>query len=419
MGALSELRVIEACGPIGHYAGRLLADLGADVIKVEPPEGDPARAYAPFLPGVQPPENGLQFLLLNANKRGVTLNVADERGRALFLRLLATADVLIDSWQPRESAALRLSDDVLYGARPNLIRTSITGWGLSGPRADWAYSDIVVEAMSGLMALAGFVDGPPEQLADLQGYHCASINAAAGTIAAIIHREASGEAQRVEVSMQEALSMAQETAMMKADILGVNRERNDGLGLSEMHIPGVGLYQAKDGYVYTMAAGSAGAGFGGILATMDALGYRTDLRDEPWTTFIRESLNRAVLMPALLDPARAAELAPKLQHIEDTMRDFIRNYGKLELYEVGQRQRLLIGMISTPADISESPQLSARDWFVEIDDPGRGRRLRYPGPPWQLRGTPAELRRPAPLLGQHNTEVFAALGVPASELVAE
>lgn len=410
-GPLNDVRVIEVCGPIGHYAGRLLADLGADVIKVEPPAGDPARRFAPFLPDVAPPENGLQFVLLNANKRGVTLDLERADGRALFLRLVATADVLLDSWQPHESATLGLTDDVLLDARPDLIRTSVTGWGLSGPYADWAYADIVAQAMSGVMTLAGFPDGPPEQVADHQGYRTASINATAGTVAALLHRDATGEGQRVEVSAQESLSMAQETAMMFADINGTNRERTGSAVATAVRIPGIGLYEARDGWVYMLAAGTAGSGFEGVLATMDAFGYQSDLREEPWATFIRESMNRALLLQAMADPQQAAALGTKLAHIDTVVIDFFRQRTKRELYETGQQHRLLIGMVSDPEDISTNPQLNARDWFVAIDDPGRGRRLRYPGPPWQLRGTPASLRRPAPLLGQHTAEVLTEIGL--------
>jgi benzylsuccinate CoA-transferase BbsE subunit len=415
--ALDDIRVLEVCGPIGHYAGRLLADLGADVIKVEPPDGDPARFYPPFLPDVEPPENGLQFLLLNANKRSVRLDLESGEGRETFLRLLATADVLLDSWQPHEAEALGLTEDVLLEARPDLIRASVTGWGLDGPRADWAYADIVAQAMAGVMNLAGFPDGPPEQVADLQGFKSASINAAAGTMAAILHRDATGDRQRVEVSMQEALSMAQETAMMTADILGTNRERTGGAG-AVLRIPGIGLYAASDGWVYTMAAGTAGSGFPGVLAMMDELGYAHDLREEPWATFIHESMNRQLLLQAAQDPARLAELTERLSHIGDVVTAFFQEQPKRVLYEVGQKHRLLIGMVSTPQDISESPQLNARDWFVEIDDPKRGRRLRYPGPPWRLHGTPARLRRPAPLLGEHGAEVLAEIAAAAGEGVA-
>jgi crotonobetainyl-CoA:carnitine CoA-transferase CaiB-like acyl-CoA transferase len=416
-GVLDDIRVIEVCGPIGHYAGRLLADLGADVIKVEPIEGDEARRWPPFLPGVEAPENALQFILLNANKRSVRLDLATQRGRDLFLRLLGSAAVLLDSWQPHESAALGLTEDVLLEAKPDLIRASVTGWGLSGPRAGAAYADIVGQAMSGVMQLAGFPEGPPEQIGDLQGYHCASIDAAAGVMAAVLQRDATGEGQRVEVSMQEALSMAQETAMMTTDILRTNRERTGGI-TGGLRIPGVGLYEAADGYVYTLAAGLAGSGFQGVLLLMDELGFEHDLREEPYATFIRESMNRALLLQAAQDPTRLAGLQEKLSHIDELLTAFLSQHPKRVLYERGQAHRLLIGVVSTPQDISESPQLNARDWFVEIDDPKRGRRLRYPGPPWQLRGTPATLRRPAPLLGEHNAEVFADLGVPPEQIEA-
>lgn len=209
--------------------------------------------------------------------------------------------------------------------------------------------------------------------------------------------------------------MAQETAMMFADINGIDRQRTGGTGGLAMRIPGIGLYAAADGWVYMLAAGTAGSGFQGVLATMDTLGYQSDLREEPWATFIQESMNRALLLQAMADPEQALALARKLEHIEQVVVDCFKRYPKRELYEIGQQHRLLIGMVSTPEDISTSPQLNARDWFVEIDDPGRGRRLRYPGPPWQLRGTPATLRRPAPLLGEHTAEVLTEIGIAAGE----
>lgn len=408
-GPLDDVRVVEACGPIGHYAGRLLADLGADVVKVEPLEGDPARRFPPFLPGVDPPENGLQFLLLNANKRGVAIDLGAREGAETFLRLVAAADVLLDSWQPGELATLGLSEERLRQARPDLIHASVTGWGLDGPRADWAYADIVGQAMSGVMNLAGFPDGPPEIVADQQAYKSASINAAAGVVAALLHRDATGEGQRVEVSAQEALSMAQETAMMFADINGVDRRRTGNAGTGPVRIPGVGLYEARDGWVYLMAGGTAGSGFDGVVATMEALGFDSGLREEPWPTFIRESMNRAYILRAMEDAGQAADLLPKLAHVDRVLSDFLRGQSKRDLYEAGQGFRVLVGMVSAPEDISSSTQLNAREWFVDLDDPGRGVRLRYPGPPWRLQATPAVLRRPAPLLGQHTAEVLAEL----------
>ena len=124
-GPLDGIRVIEACGPIGHYAGRLLADLGADVIKVEPPEGDPARQHPPLLDGVPALEGSLPFLLLNANKRSVRLDLGSAEDRQHFLSLVAGADVLIDDWRPSEQSALRLDDQVLGNTRPFVLGTLI------------------------------------------------------------------------------------------------------------------------------------------------------------------------------------------------------------------------------------------------------------------------------------------------------
>ena len=412
-GALDDIRVLDVAGPIGDYAGRLLADLGADVIKVEPPGGDPARGYPPFLPDVDTPENGLQFLLLNANKRGVTVDVARTEGRDLFLRLVATSDVVIESWRPQEAETLQLTDDTLLEERPDLIHASVTGWGLTGPRAQWAYADIVGLAMSGVMTLAGFPDGPPEQLPDVQGYRCASINAAAGVLAALLHRDATGEGQRVEVSMQEALSMAQETAMQTADVLGTDRARTGGLGTLGIAMPGLGLYECSDGYVYMMAGGvGAGSGFRGLMELMDETGDATPLREGPLASLIEETLltgeARALLMAG---SERAEALSEPLGRIGEAVSDFLRKHPKQYIYEEGQKRRVLVGMVSTPQDISRNPQLEAREWFVEIDDRGRGRRLRYPGPPWRFKATPVTLRRAAPLLGEHNEEIFGEIGL--------
>ena len=240
------------------------------------------------------------------------------------------------------------------------------------------------------------------------------IQAAAGAMGALLYHQATGEGQVVEVSMQEAMSMSQETAMMQADILGTNRERGStALGIA---IPGLGLHETADGYVYMMASGFAGAGFRGLVDLMDATGDAQDLHEEPYDTFIETSMNRNFIFAALSDPEQAAKVLPILNHLDSVVRDFAKKHPKLYLYEEGQNRRVLVGMVSTPDDILESPQLEARDWFKDLEDPGRGITLRYPGPQWDLTGTPSTLRRPAPLLGEHNDEVFAEIGVDAAAL---
>ena len=413
---LDDLRVVEASGPIGHYAGKLLADLGADVIKVEPPEGDPARHWGPFLPTVDAPENSLAFLLLNANKRGIRLDLSAPAGRERFRRLVATADVLIESWRPGE-APPGLGHEELSGIRPDLIHASITGWGLSGPRARWAYSDIVGLAASGVMALGGYPGEPPERLGDFQGYRCASITAATGILTALHHRDQSGEGQLVEVSMQEALSIAQQNAMPTADILGYSIKRWGDEPRTGFVMPGLGLYECEDGHVFAML-GAVGSGFSGLFDFMHETGEADELRAEPLAEFIRDTLDTGMVNAVMRDPGQADQARPLLEQIDVIVRRFMRNHSKHYLYEEGQRRRVSIGIVSTPADLAANRQLAARGWYAQIDDDLRGIRLRYPGQPWLLRASPASIRRPAPLLGEHDAEIERELAAVPARMIA-
>tara|TARA_B110001454_G_scaffold218128_1_gene245223 strand:+ start:3602 stop:4891 length:1290 start_codon:yes stop_codon:yes gene_type:complete len=420
VGALDDIRVLDLSEPLGHYAGYLLANLGADVVKLEPPHGDDSRSWAPFLPDLEEPESSLQFMLLNVGKRGMTLDIYSETGRKVFLQLLNEFDVLLQSWTPQQMESLGLDQDTVRELFPNLINASVTGWGLDGPYASFAYSDIVSLAMAGVMNLSGFQEGPPTQLPDQQGFHCASINLAAGVVAAILERDASGIAQDVEVSMHESLLMAEETAMQSADIRGIDRERTGAApGLQVIKLPGMGLYATQDGWVYAMAAGIAGSGFNGLLALMDLLNdsIADDLREEPYASVMAEFSNSAAVFRLLGDPERMNEVKETFAQVDELVTGFFQKYPKEELYVEGQKLRLLIGTVNGPQELSESEQLNDRDWFRTINDTGRGRELRYPGPPWQLKATPATLSRPAPLLGEHNEEVFRAIGLGKSEIM--
>jgi crotonobetainyl-CoA:carnitine CoA-transferase CaiB-like acyl-CoA transferase len=417
-GALDDLRILDATGPIGHYAGYLLADLGADVIKVEPVEGDPARGWAPFLPDTPSPEAGLQFILLNANKRGVALDVGQARSREAFLRLVAGADVLLESWSPAEAASLGLTRDVIEGANPSIIHASVTGWGQDGPYANLAYADIVACAMSGVMNLAGFPDGPPEKLPDHQGYHCASLNAAAGVMAALLHRDATGEGQHVDVSMQETMLMNEETAMQQADILGTNRQRTGGGSAVGFKMPGLGVYDTADGALYSMCTGNAGSGFPGLVELMRELDGPGPLHEEPLSSFVQSRMNTQLLVMAMTNPEAAKDIVGTLQEIDALTTAFFKRHPTQLLYTHGQEKRVLLGPVNAPRDISESEQLAARGWYREVEDPGRGCRLRYPGPAWMLRGSPASLRRPAPLLGEHTRHVLGEAGLSAADIDA-
>lgn len=192
--ALAGYRVLDLADDKGLYCGKLLADLGADVIKVEPPGGDRTRLVPPFYHDEMHPEKSLSFLYLNANKRSLTLDLAGSEGKAAFQRLVATADVVLETFTPGYLDGLGLGYKGLRDINPRLIMTSITGFGQTGPYRHFQSCDIVAQAMGGLMYVTGYAEDPPNLIGARQAYYLASIHAALGTLVALYYRERTGVA---------------------------------------------------------------------------------------------------------------------------------------------------------------------------------------------------------------------------------
>ena len=414
--ALDDVRVLNLAGEIGQYCVKLLADLGADVIKVEPPAGDPARNLPPFYHDEQDQQKSLYWLNLNTNERSVTLNLEGADGRRLFERLVATADVVVESFEPGYLDGLGLGYEGLAKIKPDIILTSVTGFGQTGPHAHYKAPDIVGVAMAGIMWLAGDPQDPPNLPPWRQGYISASIVAAAGTLTALYHRDVHGEGQQVDVSMQEALSIAQENAMQSWDMLESLRNRNGERGMIPINVPGVGAYECKDGYVFGYVGTPGGATWAVLLEWMIEEGAADDLGEEPYREFC-DNLNLRFLTGLFDDTSTLGEKIRMLTHVDEVLKRFIAARGKWEIYEGGQRRRLLFGIVSTPEDIAKNPQLEFRKWLTSVEHPELEDTLRYPGPPYRLSETPWAIGRRPPLLGEHNDEVYAGeLGVDADEL---
>ena len=413
--ALDDVRVLDLTGEIGQYCTKLLADLGADVIKIEPPEGDPVRDLPPFYHDEPSPEKSLYWLNLNTNKRSATLSMADAEGRKLFEKLVATADVVVESFEPGYLDGLGLGYEGLTKIKPEIILTSVTGFGQTGPHARYKAPDIVGVAMGGIMWLAGDPQDPPNVPPWRQGYICASIQAAAGTMLAIYHRDVQGEGQHVDVSMQEALSIAQETAMQYWDMLQQLRNRTGAGTILPISIPGIGPYECRDGWVYGFVGTPGGAPWSDLLQWMIDEGAAEDLAEEPYHDFC-VNLNMRFLTGLMQDPASLGDKVKTMKHIEQVLRRFVAGKGKWEVYEGAQRKRLLFGIVSTPEDIANNPQLQHRKWLTPIEHPELQDTLSYPGPPYRLSETPWAIRRRPPLLGEHNSEIYGDLGVRGDEL---
>jgi crotonobetainyl-CoA:carnitine CoA-transferase CaiB-like acyl-CoA transferase len=357
--ALGDVRVLDLTSELGSYCAKLLADLGADVIKVEPPGGDPARAIGPFAGDTPGADRSLPFLNNNTNKRSVVLDLESEAGREALRKL---------------------------------------------PHAGYLAPDIVGMAMSGLMWLAGDPRDPPNLAAGQQGYICASIQAASGTMMALYHRDLTGEGQHVDVSMQEALLISQERAMQTWDMNKALLSRT-GAGVAlPFSVPGIGPYEASDGWIWAYLGTPGGAPWAEQLRWMDEEGLAGDLTQEPYRSVIEE-LDLKLLTRLALSKEEREEKGPHLTHIDEVFRAFVAAKTKWELYEQGQRRRILIGIVSTPEDLGKNPQLLAREWYQDIDQPGAGT-IRFAGPPYRLSETPWRIERPAPQPGEHTAELL-------------
>ena len=404
-GALDDIRVLDLAGEIGQYCTKLLADLGADVIKIEPPSGDPVRHLPPFYGDEEGADRSLYWLNLNTNKRSIVLDLEMPEDRSVVERLVAIADVVVETFEPGHLDRVGLGYEGLSKIKPDIILTSITGFGQTGPHAHYKAPDIVGVAMGGIMWLAGDPKDPPNVPPWKQGYVSASIHAAGGTLTALYHRDLTGEGQHVDVSMQEAVSIAQETAMQTWDMIEALRTRNAHKGVIPVDVPGIGPYECSDGWVFGYVGSPAGATWGDLLAWMVEEGKAEDLAEEPYKSFC-EGLNLRFLSTLTQDPATIAEKFQRMAHINEVLRRFVKTKGKWEMYEKSQRRRLLFGLVSTPEDIAKNPQLQHREWLMPVEHPDLGATLEYPGPPYRFSETPWTIRRRPPRVGEHTDEVL-------------
>ena len=413
--ALSDIRVLDLAGEIGVYATKLLADLGADVIRIEPPAAaggagrDPVRDVGPFYHDEESPERSLYFFNLNTNKRGISLDITKPEGRAVFERLAAKADVIVETFHPGYMDEIGLGYAALSKANPGLIMTSVTGFGQDGPHAQYRWSDIVGVAMGGMMTLAGDKQDPPNMAYGYQGYIGAGIQAACGTLMALMHRDNTGEGQHVDVSMQEALSINQETAMQTFDMTKAIRTRTGARGALPVDIPGIGVYECADGNIFAYLGTPGGAPWTEMLAWMQDKGAAEDLAESPYVDVINE-LNLRFLTQlvglASSDPVKLQETLKALGHIYEVFARFCKSMSKWTLYEEGQKRRLMFGIVSTPEDLAKNPQLEYRQWLQDVRHDELNDTLRYAGPPYRLSETPWAIRQRAPLPGEHNIDVL-------------
>jgi crotonobetainyl-CoA:carnitine CoA-transferase CaiB-like acyl-CoA transferase len=384
---LQRVRVLDLTDEPGFLAGKILGDLGADVVKVEPPGGHPARSSGPFGGGAASAERSLLWAACNTSKRGIVLDLASDAGRADLTKLAEAADVLVETARPGALDALGLGAEALRRRNPRLVYCAISPFGQSGPRAQFRGGDLVVVAMGGNAGMTGDPDRPPLRCTLPTSHYHACAEAALAIVMALWNRERTGRGDFVDVSMQECQLGTLLSAVGQYALHGrLSRRSGARTGRTRE------IWPAKDGFVsFGLRGGPARAG--NLAATVECMaecGMAPEwLRSMDWNKY---------------DPASLSD--HELTRLEEAFGAFFRTKTMRELYAEALRRRILLAPCNDARELLDHPQLRSRSFFTELELAERSSRVEHPA--FFVRSSAEELRvgRRAPGLGEHQAEVF-------------
>jgi crotonobetainyl-CoA:carnitine CoA-transferase CaiB-like acyl-CoA transferase len=396
-GLLSGYRVLDLCGEPGLLAGKLLADLGASVIKVEPPAGDSARAMGPLAPGVAEAEASLFWQAMNTGKQSVTLELASPRGKEIFLELAAKCDAVLESFAPGQLDKLGLGYQDLCQVRPDMILVSVTPFGSEGPYSGYAACDLVVWALSGLLYICGDSDRPPVRISLPQTWLHAATDAATGLAMALYHRGCTGQGQHVSVSALKAMERVAYTAHTLWDARGKLLRRQG----SALRIPPLGtttpvIWPCADGFVAFYL-------FGGAMGAVS---------NPALTCWMEEEGLATQAMLAMDWPCFDIGRMPQEQIDRDIVGpvgQFFRRHTQRELWDEGVKRRVMVYPVNDAAGVLAQAQLAERGFWIRLAHPAYDRELTLPGAFVKTGEGLCAVRGPAPMLGQHNAAVFEGM----------
>ena len=401
---LAPYRVLDLTDERGLLCARILGDLGADVVQVEPPGGSSARRLGPFYRDDPAPDKSLHWWAYCVNKRGITLDIEQPDGRALLERLVAGADFLVESFDPGHLDSLGLGYCRLSELNPRLVMVSITAFGQDGPFAHYRASDITGMALGGFMHLTGDPDRAPLRPSFPHFYLHGSAAGAAGAMLAHTHRALTGQGQHVDVSCQQAVARTLAHAPQIWDIEGAVLQRmgvyRQTSGENRVRIN----WSCADGYVnYMLQGGGVAPSTRALFQWMEEDGFDVaELQAFDW-----ETMGYGGITPDVMDT------------VVGPMSEFFLRHTREDLTRESVSRRILLFPVATPSDLRLHPQLEARGYFTPLEHPELDAAVDYPGAFIKSGdGSPlAALRRRAPLVGEHNLEIYGdELGLSAAEL---
>lgn len=390
------LRVVEmADDPAGEMTGFLLAQMGADVIKVELPEGAPSRSVGPWAMGNEGPDTSLTNWYYNSNKRSAVLDYRSQNGRQLLERLVAKSDILLCTAAPPHLSALKLDYDDLTRCHPALIVLSITPFGLDGPWADYRSSDLIGLAAGGPLHMCGYDDHsiPPIRPGGNQAYHIASSFAHKALLIALLDRQQSGLGQIVDVSMHDACAVTVELANPYWFYPGALVRRQTCRHAQPTPTQSA-LFECADGkHVYFVLVVSEDKPWANLVAWMESKGMAADLASAEFADFKHRQAH--------------------YDHVQEMVECFFLIQTAEDAFHEGQARGLPIGVINAPEDLFEDQHFQQRGFFAEVEHEGYGSFL-YPGAPFAFSAFTGIPRTRAPHLGEHTDEVLSELAVASA-----
>jgi crotonobetainyl-CoA:carnitine CoA-transferase CaiB-like acyl-CoA transferase len=396
---LDGIRVLDLSGEPGFLAGKILAELGADVVKVEPPGGDLGARRGPWLGEIPDPERSLPWLAMNTSKRGITLSLREQRGRELFRALALRADVVLETFRPGTLEELGVGWEDLREACPRLVWCSLTPFGRTGPRAGWRAHDLVIVALGGNARLTGDADRPPVRCTLPTAYLHGGAEAATGIAMGLFARQRSGQGQLVDVSLHEAQLSTLVTGAAQWSLDRRTHTRNG---------PRMGrtreIWRARDGDVSFGLRGGP-ARIPNLVATVEYMaeaGMAPEwLLEMDWGSYNHNELSDA-----------------QIARLEEAFGAFFASKTRRELYDEALRRRIMLAPCNDAREIVEQPQLRSRELFTTIEYPELGASVLHPAFFAKSTACRIGVRGRAPRVGEHNGEVYAELGLGGAELEA-
>ncbi len=388
-GLLHGIRILDLANEKAGFCSKVLADLGALVIKIEKPEADSSRKKGPFLGRAPSPETSAFFFYNNTNKLSITLDIEKEEGRKLFVKVLETADVVVETFPPGYLETVGCPFGAMSEVNLGLILASVTGFGQTGPRSGYKSCDLVASAFGGQMYVSGASSTTPLRPYGEQSFYAASLFSAIAILLALIKRRSTGKGEHIDISSQEVIAGTLDHVLVRYLYDGIIPKRQGNLSWNRSSF----ILPCKDKHIYISIASQ----WETLVEWVAAEGMAEDLTDEKWKDENYRSLH--------------------VDHIMDVLQRWTHTRDVGELFETAQAMRFPWAPVSRPEDVLSSPQLLARQFFSAVDHPESGGIPLCPGTPYRLDGSvPSRMRR-APLLGEDNRRIYCdELGLSEEEL---